>query len=166
MNREKGVDVQHDLLSRWTIGRARSSKIVAGVAAAALIAACGSDSTTGPTSNSSGPVGSYTVATVNGKVPPATIFSEGTYSFDVTGGSIKLTSDGKFVSVTNTRQTLPGSVENFADTIGGTWTQTGSALQMTFDDGTTAAATSDKTTLTGAFTYLGVPLTVVYGNKK
>ena len=102
------------LLRCWTIGRARRSKFVAGVAAIALITACGGDSTTGPTSTSSGPVGSYTLSTVNGKAVPTSIFAEGTYSWDITSGSIKLTNDGKFLSITNARQTLPGSVENLS----------------------------------------------------
>ena len=163
MNQEKGVDVPH-LLSRWTIGVARSSKLAAGVAAIAFVTACGSDSTTGL--SSSNPVGSYTMSTVNGKAVPTSLFADGAFSYDITGGSMKLTSDGKFSTVTNYRQTLPGSVENFVDSTGGTWTQSGSALQMTASDGSTATATFDKSTLTLSATDAGVTLTVVYGNKK
>jgi hypothetical protein len=162
----KGVDVPH-LLSSWTIGRARSSKLAAGIAAIALITACGSDSTTGPSSgNSSSPVGSYTMSTVNGKAVPTSLFADGAFSYDITGGTLKLTSDGKFSVVTNYRQTLPGSVEDFVDSIGGTWSQSGSALQMSASDGSTASATFDKSTVTLSATDAGVTLTVVYGNKK
>lgn len=154
------------LLSRWTIGRARSSKLLAGIAAVVLIAACGGDATTGPSSNASSPVGSYTMSTVNGKTPPTSIFSDGTFSYDITGGTMKVTTDGKFVVVTNYRQTLPGSVENFVDSIGGTWTQTGSSLQLSDSDGSTATATFDSSTLTLTASDAGVTLTVVYGNKK
>ena len=163
MNQKKGVDVPH-LLSHWTIGSARRSLFAVGAAFVVGVTACSSDSATGP--NSSSAVGSYTVSTVNGKTIPTSIIAEGTYSIDFTGGSIKITNDGKFFTVTNTRQTLPGSVENFVDTVGGSWTQSGNTLQMTFDEGTTATATTDKGTLTGTFSYLGVSLTVVYGNKK
>jgi len=62
-------------------------------------------------------------------------------SYDVTGGTMKLTGDGKFSAVTSTRQTLPGSVDNFVDSIGGTWTQSGNSVQMTLNDGTSAAST-------------------------
>lgn len=164
MNQEKGVDVPQ-LLSRWTIGLGRSSKLAAGIAAIALVTACGSDSTTGP-SGSSNPVGSYTMSTVNGKAVPTPLFADGAFSYDITGGSMKLTSDGKFSAVTNYRQTVPGSVENFVDSIGGTWTQSGSALQLAISDGSTATATFDKSTLTLSATDQGVTLTVVYGNKK
>ena len=106
------------------------------------------------------------MSTVNGKAVPTSIFADGAFSFDVTGGSMKLTTDGKFSAVTNTRQTLPGSVENFVDTISGTWTQSGSAVAMTMSDGSAASATWDKTTLTLTSTDQGISLTVVYGNKK
>jgi len=153
------------LLSRWTIGLARSSKLATGIAAIALITACGSDSTTGPSSGSN-PVGSYTMSTVNGKAVPTSLFADGSFSYDITGGSMKLTSDGKFSVVTNYRQTLPGSVSNFVDSIGGSWTQNGAALQLAVSDGSTATATFDKTTLTLSATDEGVTLTIVYGNKK
>jgi len=165
MNQEKGVDVPR-LLSRWTIGLGRSSKLTASIAAIALITACGSDSTTGPSSGASNPVGSYTMSTVNGKAVPTSLFADGAFSYDIIGGSMKLTSDGKFSTVTNYRQTLPGSVENFVDSTGGTWTQSGSALQFSISDGSTATATFDKSTLTLSATDAGVTLTVVYGNKK
>ena len=163
MNQKKGVDVPH-LLSRWTIGLSRSSKLAAVTAAIALVTACGSDST-GP-SGSSSPIGSYTMSTVNGKAVPTSLFADGSFSYDITGGTMKLTSDGKFSAVTNYRQTLPGSVENFVDSIGGTWTQAGSAIQMSISDGSTATATFDKTSLTLSASDAGVTLTVVYGNKK
>jgi hypothetical protein len=166
MNQKKGVDVSH-LLSRLTIGLARRSPLVAGAALVVVLAACGSDSTTGPSSGSSStPIGSYTMSTVNGKAVPTSIFADGGFSYDVTGGSMKLTTDGKFSAITNTRQTLPGRVENFVDTTSGTWTQTGSAIAMTLSDGSTASATWDKTTLTLTSTDQGISLTVVYGNKK
>jgi hypothetical protein len=104
--------------------------------------------------------------TANGKAVPVPVFAEGTYSYDVTGGTMKITSDGKFSFVTNFRQTLPGSVENFVDSASGTWTASGATLQMTLNDGSVIQATSDKTTLTGAFAYEGFTLTAVYGNKK
>lgn len=165
MNREKGVGVSR-LLSRWTIGPRRSSKLVAAFAAIALIAACGGDATTGPSSSSSNPVGSYTMTTVNGKAVPTSLFADGAFSYDITGGTMKLTSDGKFSAVTNYRQTVPGSVEMFVDSIAGTWTQSGSSLQMTIADGSTATATFDKSSLTLSATDEGVTMTVVYGNRK
>lgn len=133
-----------------------------------MLAACGSDSATAPSSSgsSSSPVGSYTISTVNGKTLPTSLYADGSISYDVTAGTMKVTSDGKFLAVTNYRQTVPGSVENFVDSIGGTWTQNGSSLQLAVDDGTNASATWDKTSLTLTSTDAGVAVIVVYGNKK
>jgi hypothetical protein len=106
------------------------------------------------------------MTTVNGKAVPTSLFADGTFSYDITGGTMKLTSDGKFAAVTNYRQTLPGSTENFVDSIAGTWTQSGSSLQMAISDGSTGTATFDKSTLTLTASDAGISLTVVYGNKK
>ncbi len=106
------------------------------------------------------------MTTVNGKAVPTSLFADGAFSYDITGGTMKLTSDGKFSAVTNYRQTVPGSVEMFVDSIAGTWTQSGSSLQMTIADGSTATATFDKSSLTLSATDEGVTMTVVYGNRK
>jgi hypothetical protein len=106
------------------------------------------------------------MSTVNGKTVPTSLVGDGSYSYDITGGTMKLTNDGKFSVVTNYRQTVPGSVSNFVDSTGGNWTQSGGTLQLSSSDGSSGTATFDKSTLTLSTSELGVTLTVVYGNKK
>ena len=81
--------------SRWTIARARRSLVGLAIAVAG-ITACGGDSPTGP-GDSSSPVGSFAISTVNAKALPFTMFSDTNYKYELTAGSMALTSDGKFV---------------------------------------------------------------------
>src|SRR5215217_7235934 len=118
----KGVGVRHSL-SCLTIERARRSMALTALAFVALVAACGGDSSTEPGGSSSA-VGAYSMTTVNGKPLPASLFADGAFSYEVTAGKLTLTNDGKYLAVTTFRQTLPGSVETFVDSIGGTWVQT------------------------------------------
>lgn len=123
-----------------TIGRART--LVIGFGLTMLIAACGSDSsggpggTTGPSNTT--PVGSYTITTVNGKALPVAVFNEPSYKYEVTAGSIALTSDGKYTVITNFRQTIPGNVSMFIDSTFGTWSQTGPQINLVNAQDTTA----------------------------
>ena len=164
----KGVDVRHTL-SRLTIHRARRSGFVLAFAPLATLAACGSDSSTGPSGPAvpTTPIGSYTITTVNGKGLPVALFAEGSYTYEVTNGSLALANDGKYKVVTTFRQTLPGSVSTFVDSTGGTWVQTGSNIQLTNgQDGTLDNATWDKGILTFVEVDAKVTTTYVYGLKK
>src|SRR3954463_4662498 len=128
----KGVGVRHTL-SRLTIDRARRSGFVLAFASLAALGACGSDSSTGPSGPAvpTNPIGSYTITTVNGKGLPVALFADGSYSYEITKGTLALTSDGKYSVVTTFRQNLPGSVETLVDSTGGTWVQTGATIAMT-----------------------------------
>jgi len=107
------------------------------------------------------------MTTVNGKGLPASLFADGGFNYEVTSGNLALTADGKFSAVTAFRQTLPGSVENFTDSISGTWVQSGSNLQITnTTDGTAGSATWGKGVLTLSNVDGGVTTTVVYNLKK
>ena len=121
----------------WTIGRART---LVALAAIAGVVACGDS--TGPNTQTS-PAGNYTIATVNGKAIPAAIFSDtGGYMLEITSGRLSLTGDGKYSSVMGFRQTLPGNVSSYTDSTGGTWLQSGGAVQFTeTSTGMTASAT-------------------------
>ena len=131
---------------RWTIRRARRSLLVASCATAALLAACGgSESPSGPGTTpppAASPAGSYTIQTVNGKSLPVALFADGSYTYEVTTGSLTLGSDGKYSVVTSYRQTVPGNVEVFVDSTGGTWTLSGGTVQFTNsqDNSTDSAA--------------------------
>ena len=164
----KGVDVPNTL-SRLTINGARRSGLIVALASLTALGACGSDSTTGPsgTTNPTTPVGSYTISTVNGKGLPVALFAEATYTYEVTAGTLALTTDGKYSVVTTFRQTLPGSVSTFVDSTGGTWVRNGSTINLTnSQDGSLDTATWDK----GLLTFIEVDgkttTTFVYGLKK
>ena len=156
-------------LSRLTIDRARRSGFVLAFASLAALAACGSDSSTGPSGPAvpTTPIGSYTITTVNGKGLPVALFAEATYTYEITNGTLALTSGGKYSVVTTFRQTLPGSVSTFVDSTGGTWVQTGSNIQLTNgQDGSLDTATWDKGILTFVEVDGKVTTTYVYGLKK
>ena len=164
----KGVDVRHTL-SRLTIDRARRSGFVLAFASLAALAACASDSSTGPSGPAvpTTPVGSYTITTINGKGLPVALFAEASYTYEVTNGTLALTSGGKYSVVTTFRQTLPGSVSTFVDSTGGTWVQTGTNIQLTNgQDGSLDTATWDKGILTFVEVDGKVTTTYVYGLKK
>jgi hypothetical protein len=104
---------------------------------------------------------------VNGKNLPVALFAEATYTYEVTNGTLALTSDGKYSVVTTFRQTLPGSVSTFVDSTGGTWVQAGSNIQMTnSQDGSLDTATWDKGILTFVEVDGKTTTTFVYGLKK
>lgn len=129
------------------------------------LGACGSDSPAGPVVPTS-PIGSYTITTVNGKAPPVALFADGSYTYEITNGTLALKSDGKYSVVTTFRQTLPGSIETFVDSTGGTWVQTGATIQMTNDQGSPDSGTWDKGILTFVEVDAKTTTTYVYGLKK
>jgi hypothetical protein len=164
----KGVDVRHTL-SRLTTQRARRSGFVLAFASLAALAACGSDSSTGPGADPipTTPVGSYTITTVNGKGLPVALFADASYTYEVTNGTLALTNDGKYSVITTFRQTLPGSTSMFVDSTGGTWVKTGTNIQLTNgQDGSLDTATWDKGILTFVEVDGKVTTTYVYGLKK
>lgn len=156
--------------SRKTIGRAPG--LASGFARAALcaavvwLAACGSsDSPTGP-GGSSSPAGSYSISTVNGKSLPVALYADGSFTYEVTTGSIGLTSDGKYSLMTTYRQTIPGNVEIFVDSTGGTWTMAGSTISLTDGaDGSTGQITWSSNQLSFAIVDGKVTNTFVYTKK-
>jgi len=105
-------------------------------AALAWIVACGSDSPTTPGGPSNNPVGNYGISTVNGKGLPFTLASDGNFLYEVTAGKIGLTGDNKYSLVTTYKQTIPGNVELFVDSSGGTWVMNGTTINMTETDST------------------------------
>lgn len=120
----------HQLLSRWTTERTRSLALVVGFAVVATIAACGGDSPSGPATPKTAD-GSYNISTVNGKTLPVAIFSDTNFMYEVTSGTLSLTTDGKFSVVTKFRQTIPDNVSIFVDSTGGTWLSSGAKVMFT-----------------------------------
>ena len=150
-------------LRRWTIGWKRSLAC-AGTFGAIVLAACGGDAS-GPDVSKT-PVGSYIISTLNGKPLPAALFSETDYTLEVTSGSLVLTTDGKYSTVTTTRQTVPGNVSIFVDSTGGAWVLSGSQVQFTDgQDGSKLSAAWGNGQLTFSETDGGVTTTLVYAKK-
>jgi hypothetical protein len=134
----------------------------------AIVTACGGDGPSGPKAYKD-PTGTYTVATFNGKTLPAPMYADTNYLYELTSGSASLTSDGKYVSVLNFRQTLPGSVSLFVDTVRGTWALSGTTVSFTnsLDSTATDAATWSNV---GKLTFIephsgGGNDTLVYGRQ-
>ncbi len=150
----------------WTSRRARTLGVAA-TAALVLVTACGGDSSTGPGVPKS-PVGNYTVATVNGKALPFTIFSDTGFKYEETAGTLALTSDGKYSFVTTFRQTVESDVEVFVDSTFGRWTQSGASLSFVdaLDSTSTATATWAAPQLTFTLSDSGATsITIVYALK-
>ena len=107
------------------------------MAASALVAACGSDSSTGPGGSSQKtPDGSYSISTINSAALPVAIFSDtGGFKLEVLSGTITLTPAGQYSIVTNYRETLPGVLDTYSDSTGGTWTMASGSSTIQFTDG-------------------------------
>lgn len=153
------------LLSRWTTERTRSLALLAGLAIVATVAACGGDSPSGPATPKT-PDGSYAISTVNGKGLPVAIFSDTNYLYEVTSGTLALTTDGKFSVVTTFRQTIPGNVSVFVDSTGGTWVLNGAKVMFTNgQDASPDSATWTNGQLTFTETDAKATTTFVYTKK-
>jgi hypothetical protein len=155
-------------ISRWTIGRASALARVTLCATLAWIAACGSDSTTNPGGGGgpNSPVGNYSMSTANGKNLPVALYADGSYTYEVTNGTIGLTSDGKYSMINTYRQTIPGNVETFVDTTGGSWSVSGTTISLTdAADGSTGQITWSSNQLMFAAVDGKVTNTFVYTKK-
>ena len=97
------------------------------------VAACGSDTSTGPgsTGTTATPVGSYSLTTVNGKPLPATMFADTEFTEVVTKASLALAADGKYQAIVTTNETVAGYLSVYVDTSGGTWKQAGTTSTIT-----------------------------------
>ena len=149
---------------RLTIGGMRTLAVAL---VATVLAACGSDSPSGPGTATS-PEGNYTISTINGKAVPMAIFSDtGGYKLEVLAGTLGIQSGGKYSVVTSYRQTIAGIVSTYSDSSGGSWLLTGTTVAFT--DG------SDNSKVQGAWSNSGTltlqlsdspPVSIVYALKK
>ena len=100
---------------RLTIGGMRTLAVAL---VATVLAACGSDSPSGPGTATS-PEGNYTISTINGKAVPMAIFSDtGGYKLEVLAGTLGMQSGGKYSVITSYRQTIAGIVSTYSDSSG------------------------------------------------
>jgi hypothetical protein len=151
--------------SHWTSVRLRSLAFAATFATLAAAAACGGDSPSAPATAKT-PDGSYNLSTVNGKALPVAIFADTNYTYEVTSGTLVLTTDGKFSVVSTYRQTIPGNISTFVDSTGGTWLLSGTSVTFTnVDDQSTNTATWANSQLTFTQTDGKTTMTIVYSRK-
>jgi hypothetical protein len=155
---------QRDASLRLTIGGARTLAVAL---VATILAACGSDAPSGP-STATSPEGNYTISTINGKALPAAIFSDtGGFKIEVMTGTLAVQTGGKYSVVTNYRQTIAGIVSNYVDSSGGNWTLSGT--NVSFTDGADGSQTHATWSNTGTLTIATTdppPFTIVYAVKK
>ena len=107
------------------------------------VGACGGDSSTGP-GVADTPVGNYALTSVNGKPVPVTLFADTEFTEVIAKGSLALQTDGKYLAIVTTNETIAGNLSVYADTSAGTWKQgaTASALVLTSTDDPTMPAVS------------------------
>jgi hypothetical protein len=96
--------------------------------AAAVLAACGGDSSTGPGATVTG---TYHLQTINAQPLPFTIFSVGGDHIDVTSSRLTLNQDGSFTEVTGYRVVESGVTTNETGTTVGTYVRNGNELTFT-----------------------------------
>lgn len=131
-------------------------------------AACSSSDVASPTTPppAATPNGNYSITTVNGQGLPVALAHDSNYTYEVTNGTLSLTSDGKFSVVTTYRQTIPGNVSMFVDSTGGTWAQSGATVTLTnSSDGTTDTAAWAGLQMTFVETVNKVTTTSIYTKK-
>lgn len=124
----------------------------------ALVLLVGCHDSTGPTT----PVGTFTLATVNTKALPATMYADTGYTVEVTAGSITVTADKKYAGSVTVRETVDGKASIYVDHPAGSWTQAGNAITLTPTGGAAQSGTWSATSLTvttsdGVFAYSRAP---------
>lgn len=156
--------------TRWTHGRRRTlrdlfSNLCTAIAIAS-VAACGSETGTGPIDrvpSGDDPVaGAFVLTTVNTVAPPFTLFNESGFALELTGSTLSLRTGGQFVLAITTRETVVGFPSVFVDSTVGNWTQNRGAVSLTASSGESAMATWDGTRLAFPMDFEVGPLALVY----
>lgn len=96
--------------------------------ALATASACGSDSSTSPTTDAI--EGTYSLRTVNGSPLPFTVVQSGTNSFVLTSDVITIASNGSWTESIQYRETVNGQTTNGTDADGGTWVRSGGNVSL------------------------------------
>lgn len=128
------------------------------LAAAALVAACGSDKAAGPTNVSAS--GTWNLQTVNGSPLPFTAYQSASGdTLRILGDVFYANPSGTFTDTTSVQIISGGQTTNAKSPDAGTWTSAGSQVTWKF--------ASDSSTVTGtinggAMTIVGQSSTLVY----
>jgi hypothetical protein len=117
-------------------------KLLAVLALGAL-AACGGDSSTGPSSSISG---TYSLKSVNGEVMPAVLGQAGSDKYEITSGSLSITNGTAYTVSLNSRTTVGGQVTTDISADAGTVTVNGTAVTFT-----SSAQGAGATPITGTY---------------
>jgi len=129
--------------------------------------ACSGDST-GPSANNNTPIGTYALASINGKAPPVTMYSDTNYLKVVTSESLALTTDSLYSDVLTWQETVLGHLSTYVDTQSGRWTTGIAAGALVFSEkftGTKTNAAWGNGKITVTDTTDGVTTTIVYTRK-
>lgn len=101
---------------------------LAAAAALVVMAACGSDSTTGP--HTSSVVGDWTLQSVDGKAPPDTVIHTSTLTVEFLDGTLALNADMSYKLFFHSRTTQGDSVTADSSGSSGTYTQSGNTVTI------------------------------------
>ena len=113
-----------------------------------LAAACGGDTTTGPTVQQQ-ITGTWSLSTVNGSALPFTIAQTGTNKVELVSDVFVVASTGSFTQTTTVRTTINGVVTTQSVADAGTYTVSGTAITLHFNsDGSTGTASFSGNTFT------------------
>ena len=117
------------------------------MAASVALLACGGSDSTGPAASVEG---TWDLQTVNGSALPFTVafISSPLYRLEVMGDHVVVSGDGTYSQSTTTRETQGSQVTTTTDNYAGTWSQHGSQVDITEDDGAQTTATVNGNTLT------------------
>lgn len=110
-----------------------------------VLAACGSDSATAPTTF----VGTWSLQTVNGAALPFTIAQSGTDKAEILGDTITISSTSSYIESTTVRTTLSGAVSTLTVADTGAYVVSGSTVTLTSNsDGSSGSGMWSGNTLT------------------
>jgi hypothetical protein len=108
------------------------------IALGTLLQACSAGD--GPGGVPATPQGEYTLNMIEQKPLPYAWFTEPDYMLEVTGGTISIKSDGKWVSKITSRETVAGFVSTYTDSTFGTWTSGNGAASLTNAESSTISS--------------------------
>ena len=112
--------------------------------ATAMLAACGGDGATDPSSIT----GAYDLQTVDGDPLPFVFFEIGADRLEITGGRITLNADETFSDRIEFRIIEDGVTSDNSETVTGTWEANGTDLTLTYQNGAESTVTISARTLT------------------
>ena len=112
--------------------------------AAAVLAACGGDSATGPGSVT----GAYELQTIDGDALPFVVAEIGEDRLEITGGRLTLNADNSFSDRLDFRLIEDGETTTDSETVTGTYEVSGSSVTLEYQGGEPSTVSVSGRTLT------------------